>query len=79
MNIKNIKNASNLKYYHKIMHPDSTFFDHSTMKFFGDTMSNYKIKKHLNYIELIRKNPVKCGLKDSAFFDLKSLNRIFLK
>lgn len=51
------------------------FFKRSTMRFFGDTMSNYGIKRHSisgqTVIELKRKKPVKHGLHESAYFMLE--------
>ena len=58
---------------------DSHFFERSSMKFFGDTMANYGVRAGLVTVttssgvthqcyELYRKQPVKQGLKSSAFF-----------
>ena len=62
--------ASALKYKHETAHPDSHFFDKKTMRFFGDTMSNYKIGRQIAVCkrydggtvdcwELKRRKPVK--------------------
>ena len=61
--------------------PDSHFFDRKTMKFFGDTMRNYGVRKaELNGVtvwELYRKRPVKHGLKSSAFFRTTDFQQVF--
>ena len=36
---------SDLKYEHELRHPESYFFDRKTMRFFGDTMRNYGVRK----------------------------------
>ena len=56
----------------------SLFFEKETMKFWGDTMSNYGVKTHKDYYELKRKNPVKNGLQTSAYFCKKTFKRIFI-
>ncbi|MCP3941056.1 MAG: hypothetical protein GY710_06190 [Desulfobacteraceae bacterium] len=52
------------------------FFERKTMRFFGDTMKNYRcrqaIHKGVDVWELWRKNPVKKGVQNSAYFDLKT-------
>ena len=57
--------------------PETHFFDAKTMKFFGDTMKNYGVYSNGDYWELYRKHPVKHGLKDSAFFDKTTFERVF--
>ena len=61
--------------------PDSHFFDQKTMKFFGDTMSNYGVRKaEINGLavwELYRKRLVKHGLKSSAFFRVSDFQQVF--
>ena len=61
--------------------PDSHFFDQKTMKFFGDTMSNYGVRKaEINGLavwELYRKRPIKYGLKTSAYFRTSDFEQIF--
>ncbi len=67
------------------------FFTHDTMRFFGDTMKNYGVRKirvaekwteskpePFEAWELYRKKPVKHGLKSSAYFSLdgKQLNSV---
>jgi len=70
---------SELRYAHLSHNPESHFFDAKTMKFFGDTMSNYKVYRFLVKIkrydesivechELMRKKPVMGGLQTSHFF-----------
>lgn len=61
---------------------DSCFFDRSSMKFFGDTMSNYGCRKitlfktNQEVWELWRKRPVKHGLNNSAYFHIVTFERI---
>ena len=63
--------------------PDSHFFDRKTMKFFGDTMRNYRVRKTeiegVDVWELYRKKPVKHGLKSSAFFRATDFQQVFEK
>ena len=60
---------SELKYHHLRLNPDSHFFDRDTMRFFGDTMSNYGVITHEDCYELRRKRPVKHGLQATVYFD----------
>lgn len=61
--------------------PDSHYFDRKTMKFFGDTMRNYGVRKAeiggVPVWELYRKRPVKHGLKSSAFFRATDFEEVF--
>ena len=61
--------------------PDSHFFDRKTMKFFGDTMRNYGVRKTeidgVAVWELYRKRPVRRGLKNSAFFRVTDFQQVF--
>lgn len=54
------------KYYEH--NPEGHFFDKDTMKFFGDTRSNYAVTEHETMWELRRKLPVRAGLQNSAWF-----------
>lgn len=67
---------------------DSLFFTRDTMKFFGDTMSNYGIRsarvdtyseQEISVWELYRRQPVKHGLQDSAYFNKETFSRVFAK
>ena len=54
---------SDLKYNHEIKNPDSNYFTRETMKFFGDTMSNYgcrkaKVKTHWDEFGAYIEDPV---------------------
>lgn len=71
-----IKTPANLKYWHQKLDPDSNFFARDTMKFFGDTLSNYRVVNHGKLYELQRKNPVKNGLKGSAYFTVDTLSLV---
>jgi len=68
-----IKTPSDLKY---LCHEElaDKYFSRSTMKFFGDTMRNYGVRRHWVdgdlFIELHRKRPVKHGLCTSRYFCL---------
>jgi hypothetical protein len=76
---------SELKY--KSLKEEPHFFTHSTMKFFGDRMSNYGVRdggtiktysgEEYQVWELWRKRAVKHGLKDSAYFDKITFKRVF--
>ena len=56
------------------------FFDRKTMRFFGDTMSNYGVVttciNGVECYELYRRKPVKHGLQDSAYFDANTFRRV---
>lgn len=60
---------SELKFHHRRLCPSSHYFDRDSMRFFGDTMSNYGVITHEDCYELRRKRPVKAGLKHSVYFD----------
>ncbi len=88
-----IKTASDLKWHVEQAGHDPHFFTRSTMKFFGDRMSNYGIRqpreievlneerrfKEILAYELTRKRPVKHGLAASAWFDATTFARVFPK
>lgn len=67
--------------------PDSHYFDRKTMKFFGDTMKNYGVRKTeiithddpvpVEVWELYRKKPVKHDLGRSAFFRTTDFQQVF--
>ena len=61
--------------------PNSHFFDRKTMKFFGDTMKNYGVRKTeiegTAVWELYRKKPVRRGIKSSAFFRATDFQQVF--
>lgn len=64
----------------KVSQTGSCFFNRESMKFFGDTMANYGLRSYnANTWELYRKNSVKTGLKDSAYFDKITNERVYLK
>jgi len=78
--------ASELKYHVEQSGNEPHFFTRSTMKFFGDRMSNYGCRetvidtynhKSLPVYELHRKKPVKMGLKDSSYFRKDTFERVF--
>jgi hypothetical protein len=69
----------------KVIATGSHHFDAKTMKFFGDTMANYGIRETtittwsgpepVEVYELYRRQPVKHGLRSSAYFDKKTFER----
>jgi hypothetical protein len=69
---------------------DGHFFTRNNMKFAGDTMRNYGVRAkpvtietysygEVQCWELYRKKPVKHGLADSAYFDIKTFAEHFKK
>lgn len=79
--------ASDLKWHYEMKHPDGHFFDRETMKFFGDTMSNYGVRANTvtvresdgNVVEcyvLYRRRAVKHGLTGSAYFSVDTFEQI---
>ena len=56
---------------------DRFFFTRETMRFFGDTMSNYGVRDESDTWELYRKHPVKHGLCNSSYFDKETFQRVF--
>lgn len=61
-----LKTAADIRAYHEEMVPDSHFFDRDTLKFFGDTMSNFGVFTNNDGLRCIyRKHPVKHGLTGS--------------
>lgn len=81
-----IKTASDLKFAIQQARTEPHFFSRSNMRFFGDRMSNYGIRQPrkietrsgtVSAYELTRRNPVKHGLQNSAFFDASTFKRVF--
>jgi hypothetical protein len=74
--------ASELKYLYEKNNPEGHFFDRDTMRFFGDTMSNFGVRDagekmvvstsgieyNVGLWELYRKRPVKYGLHGHCFY-----------
>ncbi len=61
------------------------YFSRATMKFFGDTMANYGVRRakimdmdgqKREVYELYRRRPVKHGLNKSAYFDVDTFKRV---
>ena len=73
-----IKTPSDLKAF--VDETGSHFFDRKTMRFFGDTMANFRLRKvEINgkeVFELSRKKPVKNGLNSVYYFDAETFKRI---
>ncbi len=81
-----IRTASDLKHAVETAGHETHFFDRASMKFFGDRMSNYGVRQPrkvqtrsavVEAYELVRRKPVKEGLKDSAWFDSTTFVRVF--
>ena len=80
---------SDLKHRIEGARAESHFFCRQNMKFSGDTMGNYGVRRHPVVVqtwhgpylawELYRKRPVKCGLQASAFFDVQTMRQVFEK
>ena len=77
---------SELKYKVEQAGNSPYFFDRKTMKFFGDTMKNYGVRKcsvltnsQISYdcFELYRKRPVKNNNHSSAYFNQLTLERVY--
>ena len=66
MQFKDIKTPSDLKFMAEL--DGSLHFCRNNMKFAGDTMRNFGIRRHSNgqIIEIYRKHAVKHGLKTSS-------------
>jgi hypothetical protein len=66
----------------KVEETGSLYFTRNNMKFSGDTMANYGVRKvtifktNQEVYELYRKRPVKHGLKRSAYFHAVTFERI---
>lgn len=79
-NFITVKTPADLKY--NVSLTGSFFFDRSSMRFFGDTMANYAVSTKTVMIngiecyELRRRNPVKHGLKCSAYFNAVTFERV---
>lgn len=67
---------SQLKY--KVQETGSYFFDRSSMKFFGDRMSNYGVRSAGENWELYRKRAVKHGLQSSSYFNKTTFKKVHI-
>ena len=73
-----------LKYQVESAGRESPFFTRETMRFFGDTMRNYGVRKiwiesngtMIDAWELYRRRPVKHGIQSSHYFDCATFRRI---
>jgi len=72
-----IKTSYDLRSFVESFNPNSKYFTRGAMKFFGDTMRNYGVRRvhgvcfsgfPVNVFELYRRKPVKNGLQRSAYF-----------
>ena len=81
-----IKTSAELKQLYERNYPNGRFFDRKTMRFFGDTMSNFGVRdggkvkalsdscdiEEVEVWELYRRRPVKSGLHGHCCFFRKS-------
>ena len=74
-------NASELRAKIEATNQEPYFFTRETMRFFGDTMKNFGVRRSTRggvpVWELYRKRPVKHGLQGSFYFDQSSFKRIY--
>lgn len=74
-------NASELKAKILETNEQPYFFTRETMRFFGDTMRNFGVRKATRggvpVWELYRKKPVKRGLQGSFYFDQQTFRRVY--
>lgn len=86
---KQVMTASDLKWNYNEKQ-QGKFFDRASMKFFGDTMSNYYVARRPVFIstysgnrvkcwELQRKKPVKSGMQSNAYFACSDFRRVLPK
>lgn len=80
-----IRTASDLRAFVEVTGSD--FFSRKTMKFFGDSMKNYGVRRvrvectggeQLEAFELYRRRPVKFGLDGSSYFCANTFKRLYL-
>ena len=57
---------------------DKLFFTQEPMRFYGDSMSNYAVRDNGDTWELYRKQKVRFGIQESAYFDKKTFKRVFV-
>lgn len=67
--------ASDLKYKHEMHNPSSKFFTRETMRFFGDTMSNFGVREGTSTWILYTKKPTKAGYRE-YHFDKETFKRL---
>lgn len=80
---------SELKYNVEASGKSPYYFTRKTMRFWGDTMRNYGVRGPYQLVnnsgeivlvmELYRKNPVKNGIIDSAFFNALTWSKEYIK
>lgn len=75
-----IKNVGDLKHYMEASGKHPYFFSKDTMRFFGDTMSNFGLRRtslgDIPVFCLYRKRPVKDGLSQPFYFNRLTLERV---
>ncbi len=83
-----IKTSSDLRAFVESVNPNSKFFTRDAMKFFGDTMRNYGVRRvhgvclsgfPVNAFELFRRKHVKNGLQRPAYFCPVTFKLIYLQ
>lgn len=82
-----IKTASDLRSFVEQAGTAPHFFDRKTMRFFGDTMANFGVRRVVVYtgergeiprraFMLYRRRPVKNGLQSWHFFDAETFEKL---
>jgi hypothetical protein len=81
-----IKTASDLRSFVELAGTAPHFFDRKTMRFFGDTMANFGVRRVTVYtqggnvprraFELYRRRPVKNGLQSSHYFAADTFEKV---
>jgi len=84
-----ITSASDLKHAYECYIEGGYFFTRKAMKFFGDTMRNYGLRRirasilgqtePVEVFELYRKQPVQYGLQLSAYFSTETFKKIYIE
>lgn len=83
-----IKTSSQLRAFVEDAGHESRFFTRDTMRFFGDTMRNYGVRRvtletnmgdTVEAFELYRRRPVKHNNQSSAYFNAETFRRVFPK
>lgn len=81
---RKIKTPSDLKAAYEAENPEGSYFSRESMRFFGDTMKNYRVRgpvlvqthsrPEVSAYELSRKNPVREGNQGVHYFDAETFS-----
>lgn len=87
--LMNIKTSSDLRFHIEQAGTSPFFFTRRNMRFAGDTMRNFGVRKPVEIetqagqkimaYELFRRKPTKYGLQNSFWFCAKTFNRVHPK